>query len=426
MAQSPRVQVAGSVTRILFVSRQFPSDIARSVHGVYIRMRLFLDALKDLAETLEMLFYVEEGVDTSPAAMQRAREALSVAWGIRATVTLCPVARAAPSGSFWHHYVRPTWNFFAQQLAAGTSGNAQILAFESALANRPDAVFFHRLDAMCPALRARRKLPPTFLDIDDIDHVKFLRQIQQPPFWSGKRLYYLQVPALIWGERQAVRLSEKSFVCSDVDRRYLSQRWKLPRIVMIPNAVTVPSSYGSDPASQVLLLVATYAYGPNITAAEYLVRDVWPRIHEACPDAQLIIAGNKPERIPSFASSPAGVEFIGFVENLDALYRRARIVCCPILSGGGTRIKILEAAAHGKAIVSTAIGAEGLELRDGIEIMLRDGPRAFADCCVDLLKDPGRCEALGYAAREFVAPRYDRNRIVALIKDELMTGSRVG
>ena len=96
-------------------------------------------------------------------------------------------------------------------------------------------------------------------------------------------------------------------------------------------------------------------------------------MREACPDARLIVAGNKPERIPSFAQRPAGVEFTGFVSELEMLYRRAAIVCCPILSGGGTRIKILEAAAHGKAVVSTVVGAEGLELRDGVEIALRDG-----------------------------------------------------
>src|SRR6266700_881188 len=130
-------------------------------------------------------------------------------------------------------------------------------------------------------------------------------------------------------------------------------RWRLPGMVTIPNAVAIPATYGIDPTSRSLLLLATYAYGPNIAAAEFLIREVWPLVREACPDAQLIIAGDKPERIPSFASHPPGVDFTGFVDDLDQLYRRVRIVCCPILAGGGTRVKILEAAAHGKAIVST-------------------------------------------------------------------------
>jgi glycosyltransferase involved in cell wall biosynthesis len=165
--------------------------------------------------------------------------------------------------------------------------------------------------------------------------------------------------------------------------------------------------------------LATYAYAPNITAADFLIRDVWPLVRADCPDAQLIIAGNKPERIPSFASHPAGVEFTGFVHDLAPLYRRVRIVCCPILSGGGTRLKILEAAAYGKAIVSTTVGAEGLDLQDGRELILRDGGLAFARACVELLRDPTRCEMLGVAARETVSRSYDRKQIVARIKDEI-------
>ena len=107
------------------------------------------------------------------------------------------------------------------------------------------------------------------------------------------------------------------------------------------------------------------------------------------------------------------------MNNLDPLYRRVRIVCCPILSGGGTRLKILEAGAYGKAIVSTTVGAEGLDLRDDQGIVLRDGGPAFARVCVELLRDPARCERLGAAAREAVARRYDRRKIVAHIRDEI-------
>ena len=407
------------VKRILFVSRQFPQDIVRSVHGVYIRMRVFLDALQEVADSLEMLFYVEEGVDASPAAMQQAEADMRAFWGIQARVTLCPIAIADKPRGFVNHYLRPAASFFAQALYAGTAGPAQVAAFETALDASPDAIFVHRLDAMCPPLLTRHPLPPIYLDVDDIDHVKVLRQLRQPPFWPGKFLYFLQVPALVSGERRAIKLARKSFVCSDVDRDYLATRWRLPGVVTLPNAVSIPAEYSTEPGSHSLLLVATYAYGPNIIAADFLVRDVWPLVREARPDARLVVAGNKPERIPSFAQRPAGVEFTGFVPDLKLLYQGAAIVCCPILSGGGTRIKILEAAAHGKAVVSTVVGAEGLELRDGVEIALRDGARAFADACIDLLGNPSRREALGRAAREAVARRYDRRRIVAQVKDEM-------
>lgn len=408
--------------RALFVSRQFPHDIAKSVHGVYLRMRLFLDALAELAETMEMLFYVEPGVDVSPSAARRAESDLRTAWGIRARVTLCPVASPPDPISFRNHYVRPAASLFAQSAYVGTSGAAQIATFDTALEGRPGAVFVHRLDAMCPSLLTRRTLPPTFLDLDDIEHVRWVRQIRQPPFWVGKYLYYLQLPVLIAAERRAVRLARTAFVCSDLDRRYLARWWRLPNVVTIPNAVAIPANYAHAPESQALLFLATYAYAPNIVAAEFLIKVVWPLVREACPEARLIVAGNLPERIPSFGRHPAGVEFTGFVEHLEPLYRRVRIVCCPILSGGGTRLKILEAAAYGKAIVSTWIGAEGLELGDGREIMLRDGGPAFARACVELLNAPRDCEALGLAARAVVARRYDRKQIVNQIKNEIGQG----
>jgi glycosyltransferase involved in cell wall biosynthesis len=178
----------------------------------------------------------------------------------------------------------------------------------------------------------------------------------------------------------------------------------------------MPADYGIEPEANGLLFLGAYAYAPNIAAAEFLIREVWPHVREACPQARLIIAGNKPERIPSFSRQPAGVEFPGFVENLDQLYRRARIVGCSVLSGGGTRLKIIEAAAYGKAIVSTRVGAEGLDLRDGREVLLREGGPAFAEACVELFKDQSRCEAIGLAARAAVAQRYDRKQIVPLIK----------
>jgi len=106
------------------------------------------------------------------------------------------------------------------------------------------------------------------------------------------------------------------------------------------------------------------------------------------------------------------VSFLGFVDDLDSWYARARVVCCPISHGSGTRVKIIEAAAHARAIVSTSMGAEGLNFRDGREILLRESPSALADACVELLNDPSRADHLGRAARARAAERYERSAVV--------------
>lgn len=138
------------------------------------------------------------------------------------------------------------------------------------------------------------------------------------------------------------------------------------------------------------------------------------------PEARLLIAGPNPELIPEFALNPANVEFTGFVESLHSLYKRSRVACCPILAGGGTRIKIIEAAAYAKPIVATTIGAEGLDFVNGQEIFLRDNAAGFAEACVKLLRDEELGKKLGLAARIKVASLYDKNVIVQKIRCHLL------
>jgi glycosyltransferase involved in cell wall biosynthesis len=112
-----------------------------------------------------------------------------------------------------------------------------------------------------------------------------------------------------------------------------------------------------------------------------------------------------------------GVEFTGFVDDLASLYRRSKVVCAPILSGAGTRVKIIEAAAFGKPIVATRIGAEGLHMEDGRELLVRDDPASFAQACIDLLQDSIHCERLAKMARQSAISHYNRAAIVRLIQN---------
>jgi glycosyltransferase involved in cell wall biosynthesis len=130
----------------------------------------------------------------------------------------------------------------------------------------------------------------------------------------------------------------------------------------------------------------------------------------------LIIAGSFPDRIPSYRAGTQGIKFAGFVKELDDLYRQSRVVCAPILSGGGTRVKIIEAAAYGKPIVSTRIGAEGIELQDGIEILLRDDSKSFAEACIRLLNDHTLSKRMGVAARSMAIKKYNQIKIKQMIK----------
>lgn len=405
--------------KILFVSTNFPADFQRSVHGIYKRMGMMIEAIRGIAH-IELLFYVSPSVDISPSGVMEIKHKFAQLWGLDDfELTLChkPEGGAASRG-WWGRYIVPAASIFSQNVCHDTSGAAQASTLEKCLSRKPDAVFAHRLDSMCVLLRTKSFLPPIFFDMDDIEHVAFARAIEQPPRWRTKRLQYLQLPALIKGERRAVALSHTTFVCSEGDRVHLAGKFNTDKIAVIPNAVDIPPPSPLQ-AAPALLFVGFFGYIPNVNAAEFLISHVWPLIRKKMPGAQLIIAGAKPENIASFRARPEGVNYTGFVEDLDAVYRDARIVCCPILSGGGTRVKILEAAAYGKPIVSTTLGAEGIEFSDGAEILLRNDARSFADACIGLLQNDNECRRLGDAARTAVTRRYERNNIIATLRTHI-------
>jgi glycosyltransferase involved in cell wall biosynthesis len=144
-----------------------------------------------------------------------------------------------------------------------------------------------------------------------------------------------------------------------------------------------------------------------VDAAERLISRILPKILKRNPQARLTIVGKRPDLIPSFGRELPNVEFTGVVPDLTPLYQRSRIVCCPITIGGGTRIKLVEAAGYAKPIVSSAIGAEGLALIDDVEILIRDSDDEIAEACLELLGNEELCVRLGTAAREKAKLLYD-------------------
>lgn len=401
--------------RVLLVSLSFPSD-ASMVHGVFRRLDLLVDGLRELG-TLDVVFFVDEDVDVSAEAVERFRRDLGARWRTDLELTLVqrqPVGTEHGPGR-WRAYGAPAFDAFRHPSFGRAAGARQQAALEAALDRRPDVVFAHRLAAMAPVLGTRRPLPPVVFDLDDIEHRSLARAIRQPPVWPGKYLSYLHLPALWWAERRAMSRADRTFVCSDFDRDHLRRTMRVDGIEVIPNAVEQvdPAPLPDAPTA---LFLGSLIYPPNRNAAVHLMREIWPRVRREIPDAKLVIAGRNPEGVPGSDTPPPGIAFSGFVEDLGPLYAGTRVVCAPIFAGGGTRIKIVEAAAHGRPVVATTIGAEGLAMEDGREILLRDDPDAFADAVADLLKDDERAQRIGEAGRAAVADTYDRDRIVARIR----------
>jgi glycosyltransferase involved in cell wall biosynthesis len=383
-------------------------------------MNMFMEAISSLAD-LDVLFYVGPNVAISPERTAAVEQLLESYWHCKARVFLSQRSQKTtatiPSIFPLSDRLKEWW--FVHPLCYWVASPEHLAAFEKCLEHKPDAVFVHRLHSIYPVLSSRKVVQPVYFDLDDIEHRAFVRGLRQPPHWRSKFLQYLKVPSLIWLERRAIAKARKTFVCSEGDKKYLTTKFCLSNVVAIPNAINAPPSYESA-TTPAFLFLGTYRHEPNAVAADYMVTKIWPIIKGAIPDAKLIIAGESPERISCFQRQHDGVEFRGFVDDLDALYREIRIVCCPIQSGSGTRLKIVEAAAHGKAVVSTSLGAEGLDFVPGFEILLQDDPELFAKACIELARDASLCNKIGAAARSKSIDLYSRDSSIELIKRELV------
>jgi glycosyltransferase involved in cell wall biosynthesis len=273
-------------------------------------------------------------------------------------------------------------------------------------------------------LRSAIGRAPVFFDLDDVEHLTFARRLLHFPRWPLERLLLLQLPRMLLTEVLAVHRSWSTFVCSEHDRNHLARLAGARRIEVVPNAVQIPSGFRVGAAEPVVLFLGVMSFPPNAQAADTLVRDIWPAVRARVPHARLIIAGSGRELLRSYPGADTSVTFSGFVEDLPALYAQARVVCCPIFYGSGTRMKIIEAAAYARAIVSTTLGAEGLAFENGRELVLRDGVGQLAEECVRLLQDPAAAEQLGAAARKRACAVYDRGSVVTQLERLFAAGVR--
>ena len=343
-------------------------------------------------------------------------------WGVRVEVRLC--ARAERRETPWAHYGAGIFSMRYQPKFCQFCGPDQVACLEERLGAHPDVLLVHRLSSMGAVLGTRKTLPPTLFDLDDVEHRVLVRQAMARPIWPGQRLYLLQAPALVLAEWQGTRKARRTYVCSELDERHLRRIGFGRSVRTLPNAVPMPEETYVGGEEATILFLGTYLYDPNAEAVERLITRIWPLVRREIPDARLVVAGQSPERIPSYQQQPDGVSFPGFVPDLSALYRQCQVVCCPLFNGGGTRVKLLEAAGYGKAMVSTAIGVEGLHFEDPGEILVRDDDDGLAEGCVRLLNDRNLREQLGLAARKRALALYDARAIEERIEGDIRSLAR--
>jgi glycosyltransferase involved in cell wall biosynthesis len=210
-------------------------------------------------------------------------------------------------------------------------------------------------------------------------------------------------------ELATYRDADGVYLCSATDQQRLLDRVPQARTLVIPNAADVeyyrPRATDPPPDGRTVVFFGLLSYFPNIDGVTYFVQEIWPHIAEVHPKARLkIIGGQAPRSLLELARP--GIELTGFVSDLRPHLAAAATVVVPLRLGGGTRLKIVEAMAMGKAIVSTALGAEGIEAVRGRDLLVENQPAAFADAVNRLLAEPSLAARIGRSARQLAEQRY--------------------
>ena len=266
---------------------------------------------------------------------------------------------------------------------------------------------------MCDQVVMAANLPPglsvpVLVDSVHVAHQligRYLDHIRNPL----KRLY-LWMEYLKMRPWEARVCSESSAVlaCSDLERQVFHSLSPRARVFTVPNVVDLteytPSTEGDDAT---LLFSGTMEWYPNQNAVEFLASGILPELRRLHHGVRLRVAGRGGAKSfrRRFRGQPE-IEFTGFVSDMRDEIAGAAVCVVPLRIGSGTRLKILEAAAMARPVVSTRLGVEGLDFKDGEEILLADDPRDFARAVADLLTHRDRRRAMGQAARRRVEAQY--------------------
>jgi glycosyltransferase involved in cell wall biosynthesis len=264
------------------------------------------------------------------------------------------------------------------------------------------------------------KVPVLVVDSHNIDY-DLARQYARDGSSLVRRLYAgANWRKLRREELATYRDADGVYLCSAADERRLLDEVSTARTAVIPNAADVeyyqPRSSDPPPDGRTVVFFGLLSYVPNIDGVIHFIQAIWPRIAGLHPEARCKIIGGRPPPALLELAAPR-VELTGFVSDLRPHLAAAAAIVVPLRLGGGTRLKIVEAMAMGKAIVSTSLGAEGIEAVPGRDLLVEDEPAAFADAVIQLLAEPGLAARIGQSARRLAVERYSWNGAARALED---------
>ena len=216
--------------------------------------------------------------------------------------------------------------------------------------------------------------------------------------------------------------------CSSLEKKHIEQRAKNTKVFVVNNGVDVEyfdvtshkSPVTSKKGNSSLIYTGKIDWFPNRDAVLYLFSEIYPIIKKKVENVSLFVVGNNPsENIKNYAQHDTSIRVTGYVDDVRPFVERSAVYIVPLRIGSGTRLKILEALSMKKAVVSTSIGCEGLDVEDGKHLLIRDDPHEFAEAVVELLRNEELRKTLGEAGRRLVEEKYDWGVVFGALDDIL-------
>ncbi|MFI2641987.1 glycosyltransferase [Streptomyces sp. NPDC018610] len=374
--------------RSLFVSDILPR---RPAGGAVRRMDVVTGALAGLGP-VDALFLAPPGTTLPPRETTRfTRTGVAAVPPYTGARALLEITARGPSAAYAAHQRRT----LGRQLPHWSTDT------------RYDLVWFNRERTWLP-LRGRFT-GRTVVDVDDFEDVLIRRWARLGQgVWGAPLTPWQRVQArrsIAWWRRVHRRAAREADVavaaCAGDAVRLGGAR---ATAVVVPNAYPARPPGPPRPGGATLLFQGSFDWAPNADAAGWLTREILPLIHERIPGARVVLAGASTPRTAALAGPH--VEVTGAVPSMTPHLRSADVVVVPLRVGSGTRIKILEAFAHGVPVVSTTIGAEGLDVVAGEHLAIADTAEGLARHCADLLTDRAHRNAVVSAATRLHGDRY--------------------
>lgn len=250
---------------------------------------------------------------------------------------------------------------------------------------------------------------PRILVEQTIEYLVYQHFVENFSFMPLKPLLYFDVAKIKFWEEHFWRGADRVIAMSEADKNVMEREVPGLKVDIVPNGVDAAAFTQVQPESHptpTVLFVGNFRWLQNREAVLLLVKEIWPKIKEKVANARLWIVGRNPtQEIKNLGTSDVLVD--ESVENIEQAYKKADLLLAPLLGGGGTRFKILEAMASGLPVVTTQVGIEGINAGDKKEVLIAKSPSELAEAAVQLLRDKSLSRKLSEAARTLVCQKYD-------------------